>query len=312
MKPSERRALMEEKERLRKEASAASAKESISSNESVSPEDLSDCDVKSNHTVKNKKGKSVLDDGVESTRKEGFFQSNVKLITFIITVSLLFMVIGPVSVIRRVELVEESRHYKDGKAITVEEIKDIANAGAMIQWSDFDGYGYEDQSTKKATVREYYVADTGYFLVVRGDKNDKVYPDNVHLMYSDDNGTTFIDLRTDNINEFLRAIEAAKEEEILIPMTLEDLENMLASSTNFTWANMSGFKCESSQRVQMEIIYYVRTYRIMGTDLSIVLEGRKISGYPEKVTLINGATLEEKDMKRDDISDFIKEYKDKE
>ena len=50
----------------------------------------------------------------------------------------------------------------------------------------------------------------------------------------------------------------------------------------------------------------------MGTDLSIVLEGRKISGYPEKVTLINGATLEEKDMKRDDISDFIKEYKDKE
>ena len=136
MKPSERRALMEEKERLRKEASAASAasaKESISSNESVSPEDLSDCDVKSNHTVKNKKGKSVLDDGVESTRKEGFFQSNVKLITFIITVSLLFMVIGPFSVIRIVEMVEESRHYKDGKAITVEEIKDIANAGAMIR-----------------------------------------------------------------------------------------------------------------------------------------------------------------------------------
>lgn len=309
MKPSERRALMEEKQRMRDEAIAA---ENASSNESLSNEDLSDCDVRVNHTIKSKKGKNIVDGDVESTRREGFFQSNVKLITFIITVSLLFMIIGPFSVIRIVEMVEESRHYKDGKSITVEEIKDIAANKDMITWSDFDGYGYEDQSTKKITVREYYVADTGYFLVVRGDKNDDTYPDNVHFMYSDENGTTFIDLRTDSIADFLRTIEASKEENTLIPMTLEDLEAMLESSTNFTWANMSGFKCESSQRVHMEIIYYIRTYKIAGTDLSIVLEGRKIIGYPEKAILINGATLEEKDLKRDDISDFIKEYKDKE
>ncbi len=309
MKPSERRALMEEKNRMREEASAT---ESISSNESDITEDLADYDIKSNHTIKSKKGKNIIDDDSVSTRKEGFFQSNVKLITFIITVSLLFVLIGPFSIIRIIEVVEENRHYKDGATMTIEDIGGIAAHKTMISWSDFDGYGYEDQSTKKTKVREYYVAERGYFLVVRGSDKDGNYPDSVHFMYSDENGTTVIDLRTDNLKEFLATIEAANKEEELVLMTLEDLENMLAASKNFTWANMSGFKYEATQKVEMETIYYIRTYRIMGTNLAVVLEGKKIIGYPERAKLINTATLEEKDLKRENVSDFINEQKGKE
>ena len=309
MKPSERRALMEERERMCKEASAA---ESISTSESDITDDLADCDIKANHTVKNKKGKSMLDDDTVSTRKEGFFQSNVKLITFIITVSLLFMLIGPFSIIRIIETIEENRHYKDGATMTLDDIKDIAAYKTMISWSNFDDYGYEDQSTKNTKVREYYVEERGYFLVVRGSDKEGKYPDSVHFMYSDDNGTTVIDLRTDNLKEFLATIEAANKEEELVVMTLEDLEDMLATSKNFTWANMSGFKYESTQKVEMETIYYVRTYRIMGTNLAVVLEGKKIIGYPERAKLVNTATLEEKDLKREDVSDFINEQKGKE
>ena len=312
MKPSERRALMEEKNRMREEASSASQTENLSSNESQFPEDLSDCDVKANHTLKNKNGKTILDDDVESMRKEGFFQSHVKLITFIITVSLLFMLIGPFSVIRIVEMVEESRHFRDGETLTVEQIKIIANNKPMITWSDFDGYSYEDQSTKTTTVREYYVKEDGYSLVVRGPKSDTKFPDNVHLMYSDDNGTTFIDLRTEDIKGFLAVINASDKAEELRPMTLEDLEGMVGISSNFAWANFNSFKYEATQRVEMETVYYIRIYKVAGTNLSVVLEGKKISGYPETVKLVNNVTLEERDLKRENVSDFINEQKGKE
>lgn len=302
MKPSEKRALMEAKKKELEEKNNLQ-------DDDVSSEDIADCDITSNHTLKNKKGKTILDDDVESMRKEGFFQSHVKLITFIITVSLLFMLIGPFSVIRIIEMVEESRHFKDGETLTVEQIKIIANNKAMITWSDFDGYSYEDQSTKTATIREYYVKENGYSLVVRGKKGDSKFPDNVHFMYSDDNGTTFIDLRTEDIKGFLAATNVTTNSEPLRLMTLADLEAMAGSSSNLAWANFKNFKYEATQRVEMETVYYIRTYKIGGTDLSVVLEGKKISGYPEKATLVNNVTLEEKDLKRENISDFIKDQK---
>lgn len=298
MKPSEKRALKEAK---------------LRESENQSDIDIiSDpaADMSQNITAKNKKGKSILDDDVESMRKEGFFQNHVKLITFIITATLLFALIGPFSVIRIVQLVEESRHVRDAEDISIAQIKQIAKSKPYITWSQFEGYNYEDMSTKTTTVREYMVKEKGFSLVVRGEKSDTVYPDNVHLLYSDDSGTTFIDIRKDNINGFIEAIYAAEEEE-KIPlrfMTIEDLKSIAGLSTNITWANFKGFKYDSAQKVEKETVYYVRTYKIAGTDLSVILEGKKISGLAEKATLVNNITLEEKDLRREDISEFIKEF----
>ena len=298
MKPSEKRAL--------KEAKLKEAESNIDSEIITDPA----ADMSQNITAKNKKGKSILDDDVESMRKESFFQNNVKLITFIVTVTLLFALIGPFSVIRIIKIVEESRHVRDAEDITIAEIKQIAKSKPYITWSQFEGYNYEDQSTKTTTVREYMVKEKGFSLVVRGEKSDTVYPDNVHLLYSDDNGTTFIDIRKDNINGFIEAIYAVEEEE-KIPlrfMTIEDLKGIAGLSTNITWANFKEFKYDSSQKVEKETVYYIRTYRIAETDLSVILEGTKISGLAEKATLVNNITGEQKDIRREDISEFIKEY----
>lgn len=303
MKPSEKRALMEAK---KKELEAQN-----NANDSVPDEDVGACDIVANHTLKDKKGKTILDDDVESMRKEGFFQNHVKLITFIITVSLLFALIGPFSIIRIIENIEESRHYKDGETLTIEKIEQIAKKKVLITWSDFDGYSYEDQSTKSALVREYYVKEEGYFLVVRGSKNDPEYPDNVHFMHSDENGTSFIDLRTQDIKGFLAAINTPDEDNSLRPMTLDDLIAMTGKeSSGFSWANFKSFNYVATQRVEMGQVYYVRTYKIAGTNLEVVLEGKKISGYPDSAMLVNNVTLEKKDLKKDDVTDFIKEQKD--
>lgn len=298
MKPSEKRALREAK--LREAENA------------IDVDVISDpaADMTQNITAKDKKGKSILDDDVESMRKESFFQNNVKLVTFIITVTLLFALIGPFSVIRIVKLVEENRHVRDAEDITIAQIKQIAKSKPYITWSQFEGFNYEDQSTKTNTVREYSVKEAGFSLIVRGAKNDTVYPDNVHLLYSDDNGTTFVDIRVNGIDGFLEAIYAAEEEE-KVPlrfMTIDDLKSIAGFSTNITWANFKEFKYTSSQKVEKETVYYIRTYKIAGTDLSVILEGTKISGLAEKATLVNNITLEQKDIRREDITDFIKEF----
>ena len=298
MKPSEKRALREAK---LKEAENSSDIDIISDPAA---------DMTQNITAKDKKGKSILDGDVESMRKESFFQNNVKLVTFIITVTLLFALIGPFSIIRIVKLVEENKHVRDAEDITIAQIKQIAKSKPYITWSQFDGFNYEDQSTKTNTIREYTVKESGFSLVVRGEKSDTVYPDNVHLLYSDDNGTTFVDIRVNGIDGFLDAIYAADEEE-KVPlrfMTVEDLKSIAGLSTNITWANFKGFKYTSSQKVEKETVYYIRTYKIAETDLSVILEGTKISGLAEKATLVNNITLEQKDIRREDITDLIKEF----
>lgn len=298
MKPSEKRALKE-----------AKLKELEDHNDIDVASDPA-ADMSQNITAKDKNGKSILDDDVESMRKESFFSNNVKLVTFIITVTLLFALIGPFSIIRIVKIVEENRHVRDAEDISIAQIKQIAKSKPYITWSQFEGFNYEDQSTKTNTVREYSVKEKGFSLVVRGEKSDTVYPDNVHLLYSDDNGTTFVDIRINSVDGFLDAIYAAEEEE-KIPlrfMTIEDLKGIAGFSTNISWANFKGFKYDAAQKVEKETVYYVRTYKIAGTDLSVILEGKKISGLAEKATLVNNITLEEKDLRRDDITEFIKEF----
>ena len=299
MKPSERRALKEAKEKPLEMENPPEWTDGVP--------DPDGFDIRKGHSIKNKRGKSILDDNVESMRKESFFQNHVKLITFIVTVSILFMLIGPFSIIRIIEMVEENKHFSDGETLTVEQIQVIARNRAMITWSDFDGYSYEDQSTKTTTVREYFVKEAGFYLVVRGPKSDPKYPDNVHFMYSDDNGTTFIDLRTEDIKGFLAAINTSDAADSLRVMTIDDLESLAEGKINISWASFKDFKYESSQRVEKEIVYYMREYKVAGTDFSIVFEGKKISGAPDTAIIINNITGAKKDLKRDDISDFIKE-----
>lgn len=297
MKPSERRALRD--------------KHNAETNEEVCASIEKSCDATSEdneavitNTKKCRKSKkSILDDDVESMRHEGFVQSHVKLITFIITLAVLLAAIGPFSIVRIVKLINQNKNY-EGMPMTVEVIKKIAAKKAYIEWSDFDGYTYEDQSTKNTRVREYYVPNDGFTLIVRGDINDKKYPDQVHFMYSNDEGTVFVDLRVGDINEFLRSVSGSDETHTL---TLDELHKLAKRGASLTWADLEKYKYTQSQKVESETLYYVRTYRVAGASYSLVLEGKKLSGKPERATLVNDATLESVDIKTGDIEEFLKD-----
>lgn len=297
MKPSERRALRD-KQNANIETEAY---ESIENKSDALQEynEAAVTDIKKG----NKKGKSILDDDVVSMRHEGFVQSHVRLITFIITLAVLLAVIGSFSIIRIIKLINENKNY-EGMPMTVEVIKNIATKKAYIEWSDFDGYTYEDQSTDDTRVREYYVPNEGFTLIVRGDIKDKKYPDQVHFMYSNDKGTVFVDLRVGDINEFLRSVGGSDDTHTL---TLDELYKLAKRGSNLTWADLEGCKYTQSQKVEGEVLYYVRTYRVAGASYSLVLEGKKISGKPEHATLINDATLESVDIKTGDIEEFLKD-----
>lgn len=181
MKPSERRAL-EAQKRAQKDAE-------MREQELESGKTASSARKASNYT--------------RYERKEGFFQSHVRLITFIICMVLILTVLGPWGIDK---LVEKGRNkvVSDQKDMTVETIYMIWENSGNITLNSFDKFNYTDFSYEskdgKFYVREYPVENSSLVIKVRGSDMDKA-PEYVYLIDYQDG--VFINIMKEDPQEFL-------------------------------------------------------------------------------------------------------------
>ena len=192
MKPSERRAMQEQKR----------AQMETEWNDKKVAEEHSDINDASHNR-----------DGKPYKRREGFFQSHIRLITFIISSALVLFVLGPLGI----DMLIASRNAQtvtDKKDITINEVCAIYNRGGRITWDYFDDYNYTDYSSRKngKRTREYPIKGSSLILRVQGEyRGDKIYY--VHLIdYSGkgDGVDQYVDVLVEDPRDFFEATMKGK------------------------------------------------------------------------------------------------------
>ncbi len=196
MKPSERRAMKEQKNNLSEEPKTET--ESGASESRTSFED--------DYVIeKNSYGETVSDSREESPRREGFVQSHIRLITFIVCIGVFLALFGPWSYFKIKDIIESSNRIENGLTdITMMNVYGISEKGEGITWADFSNYNYEDQSydheNGRYIRRQYNIKDSKFFIWVGGSTSQGI-PDYVYLINGDTGSR--IDMREESAKDFV-------------------------------------------------------------------------------------------------------------
>ncbi len=220
LKPSERRALEAEK-RAQKEAEARErelakqAKKTERKGTEIGESEPYESERVNVDAPYQKLPEEEIEVKGDGYHREGFFGSHVRLITFIITFTLVLTVLGPWGIDKLVSIKRndyEGEDVTDRKNMTVQDLIDIADKGINMRWSDLDAfnytdlsYNYKDEKTKKKStyyIREYSISEElvlkvqGYSLMGA--------PGYAQLYFYRDEGSKVMeDIRTDSVSEFL-------------------------------------------------------------------------------------------------------------
>ena len=222
MKPSERRALEAEK-RAQKEAEARERELELQAKKSggdkpidkTAPQQPTDSERVDPNAPYKKLPEEEIEVQGDGYHREGFFSSHVRLITFIITLTLVLTVLGPWGID---QLISRKRNdyagedVSDKRNMTVEELIDIADKGMNMRWSDLSAfnykdcsYNYKDKSTGKSGtyyIREYSISDD-LVLKVHG-YSVSGSPGYAQLILLRDDGSKLMDdIRTASVRSFL-------------------------------------------------------------------------------------------------------------
>lgn len=214
MKPSERRALIQQREQQRKEAEKEAEREAREQGMSAqTPKEEENAPADSDRPIKTDENGGERSKG--KARREGFFQSNVKLITFLITVSVLLLLIGPYNIYDMVkDISERADRVTDRQALTMDDVYKISEYGDNISWASFNSFNYIDQSFKTSegefVKREYAVKGTNYAVLVGG-KGLKEWPAYVYLI--DYESGELADIRREDARKFVEDVESIKQEQ---------------------------------------------------------------------------------------------------
>jgi len=202
MKPSEKRALREAKLREAEEAAKKEVEEAILRDDAAAlvTED-------SSRPTDGLEPSSVEQERVPYRRREGFFQAHVRLITFIITATLVMTVLGPLGI----DMLVASKNNptvtdrKDMEMATVFLIHDNA---ATIEWKNFKNFNYTDYSYEnrsgKFTVREYPIANSRLVLKVGG-SSLSAFPEYIQLI--DYRSGEYVNVLVEDPRDFVKQIE---------------------------------------------------------------------------------------------------------
>ena len=179
MKPSERRALREQKESEKAQEFTYYA---------------------------NAERREPSDDG-EKKKKQSIWQTYPKLITFIICMVVFFLLFGPWNVYRISQMIADKiNNVDDMTNIPMETVYRLSEMGHDITWLHFEKYNYTDMSyktkDKEYIKREYPVGDTGYVIWVGGTSLDED-PEYIYLIDMVGTGKQ-IDLCKDDAEAFVR------------------------------------------------------------------------------------------------------------
>ena len=174
MKPSERRAMMAERERQAAERE---------SQPKVNAE---------------KPPRERKTDG----KKQSFFSNHARLIAFIVTALVVFTVFSPFAVDMFIEWQSNRNVVNNKKDITLEQVYVVADNYGSVTWQTFNDFNYTDRShdNGKYQKREYPIKDTGFVLVVGGVAGVDV-PEYIYIQsYAH---ATYADLAKDNVKQFV-------------------------------------------------------------------------------------------------------------
>ena len=217
MKPSERRALEEEKRRQKEAADREKLLEAKAKRQMVNDSRQAPINDEKERRGGDRSYIKLPEEEIEvkgdGYHRESFFGSHVRLITFIITMALVLTVLGPWGIDL---LVNKSRagwnqtgENADLPYITIKQVISLSNKGSSITWEMLDGYNCEDYSTEKNGKtnynRKYSIAeDSNLCLEVIG-YTDTGKPDIVRLIdYNSPEGmSSHIDIRKESAEDFL-------------------------------------------------------------------------------------------------------------
>lgn len=99
-------------------------------------------------------------------KTETFFSANVKLITAIITLSVVLALIGPWSVFQIKKWYEARQAEATEVLITEQALEDLVARGTKLNWVDFDGYTYKVIADEIVYICQYDVEGGNYYLWV--------------------------------------------------------------------------------------------------------------------------------------------------
>ena len=186
MKPSERRALREAEEAARREEKLRLEDEMDSAAREIRRAENGDKPIK---------------------RKEGFFQSHVRIITFVIA-TIVVLILGPLGIDMLIASEKQVNKVTNLEDITLQEVYAVHDNAAIIKWEYFEDFNYEDHSRtvdgEKYLAREYPIAGTSLVLRVEGFE-DKPYPEIIRLI--DYTSGKHVNVLTDDPRDFVRAEE---------------------------------------------------------------------------------------------------------
>lgn len=205
MKPSERRAMEAEKRAMREAADREREHEKRANRAERSRDDDEQINANADFYKLAEEEIEVKGDG---HHKEGFFQSHVRLITFIITVTLLLTVIGPWGIDKLVDATREEvfgKDVEDKTSLTLSAVVLLSEMGYDMGWSSLEKFNYTDYSFEKegktTYLREYEIEGTTLVLRVGGSSLTSS-PDYVRLIdYF--NGESVDDIRKESITAFI-------------------------------------------------------------------------------------------------------------
>lgn len=195
MKPSEKRALEAEKRRIAEER-AASEIQKQDAPSTVTDTPQGSYDAKPYKPYK---------------RKEGFFQSHIRLITFIITATLVLTVLGPLGIDMLVAA-KKDKVVNNKKDIDITTVYLIYDNAEVIEWKNFRNFNYTDYSYDAKNgeyfVREYPISNSRLILKVGGSSLNP-QPDYVYLI--DYRSGEYIDVLKDDPRDFVKLTEQETE-----------------------------------------------------------------------------------------------------
>lgn len=198
---------MEAEKRAMREAAEREKELSRKSNKAESADGYSDDSDYLNDSYGKLVNEKTEDKG-DGHHREGFFQSHIRLITFIITVTLLLTVIGPWGIDKLVDATREEvfgKDVEDKTNLTISAVVLLSDMGYDMGWSSLEKFNYTDYSFEKegktTYLREYEIEGTSLVLRVGGSSLTSS-PDYVRLIdYF--NGESVDDIRKESITAFI-------------------------------------------------------------------------------------------------------------
>ena len=219
MRPSERRALeaekraekeaLEREKALEKQANDAHRHSRSEVGTESKAEDRSERINTDAEYLKIPKGDiEVKGDGYH---REGFFGSHVRLITFIITLTLVLTVLGPWGIDMLVSRSRETwagGNIEDGILMDTDRVIALSEMGYTMTWKNLEGYSCEDSSyTKQGKTtynRKYNIEESDMLCLEVISSKDTGSPDIVRLI--DYESGEYIDIRQESARDFLERL----------------------------------------------------------------------------------------------------------